>query len=386
MSTGAVELLNKLLDRLERQQVPGRRITIRPPLEFASPSAKAALDEGLRAAEAAGAVRIEMDRDAPHLIARVLLEDGPSLYRHLGRKPAADQLRAALKVLAGCDVVTDEACRVRDHLAERWSAGGSAAGFGKDDAPGAVAFLRVVDAAMLPMGDLQLPLRSRSVRLLGDSKMIEKALPKILSVLRDIGRIAPELSRDDALQLLGLEKFPQPVLIAGPVMVKDRSLPDLPCIALPAEAIEELVAPEAASLLTIENLESFNRHVREARRARDVVIYTAGFPSPTLLAAVRRIIASAGLSHSFHWGDLDWGGIAIARQIEIASGVPLRLHLMNPDLARSHGHRLGSRDRPVQVPDESSLAPLSRYLAEDDARMLEQELLDPQPVAGNPDA
>ena len=75
------------------------------------------------------------------------------------------------------------------------------------------------------------------------------------------------------------------------------------------------------TVVTIENLESFNRHVREARRTDDAVLYTGGSPSRSVVAALRRL-EELGARSLARWGDVDHGGIRIANRLFEVMGAP----------------------------------------------------------------
>ena len=69
-------------------------------------------------------------------------------------------------------------------------------------------------------------------------------------------------------------------------------------------------------LLTIENLASFQRHVREIEDD-GIVIYSAGFPSPALTHVLNWLDNTLPDScPCFHWGDRDIGGIRIFSHVE----------------------------------------------------------------------
>ena len=336
------------------------------------------LEGGLRAASEAGGVELEWDRDAPHLIARVLLRDAATLYRHLERQPADAVLSAALDTLDGVRPSTQAAFALKARLTSAWSTGGAALGLGPDRADQAAQLVQAVDAAFAP-SDVRLPLRTRSARLLGDSKALERALPRLLAFARLEGLIDPSLRRDDALRALDLEKYPQPVLLAGPMLVGGKHIGAWTYAGLAVEEIDAIeVDGRLSAILTVENLESFNRHAREARREKEAVVYTGGFPARGVVAVLRRLIQQGALENVYHWGDIDAGGIAIGRYLEQALAVPIRPHLMDPSLARALGQ--AAAPFPQRTPAIGAFGELAAFLASDDACTLEQEVLDPRPL------
>lgn len=349
-------------------------------MEFANPAQRAGLYEALRAAETAGAVMLEMDREAPHLVSRVTLRDAEALYRHVGRRPAPEISDAAIRRVRAEVVATEEAAALKDFLLVAWSEGRTVAGLSTAHTAETIGALRAADAAFTPAETGPLPLRTRSARLLGDSKALERALPRLFAMLQQAGLLDPALTREEAVRALGLEKYAQPVLIAGSLTVGRTCVSQWPYIGIPPEVIPDVSARGVVSVLTIENLESFNRHVREARRSNEAVIYLGGFPAAGVVEAVRRIVKTSGVEDLYHWGDIDPGGVAIARYLETKVAASLRPHLMSPDIARRHGRPGDAAGMRVAVPAESALSPLAMYLQEPSARWLEQEWLDPAPV------
>jgi hypothetical protein len=379
--TDPSRLLHDLLDRLERRADHTRRITARPSQAFASTDARDHLVATLTRARDAGTIAVEWDRDAPHLIARVVLRDAEALYRHLGRTPAADQRSAAIGGLGAFQPHTDVGRELQNEMVRDWAAGKTYLGLAPTATDDALKLIRVADAAFTVFEGGPLPLRTRSARLLGDSKAMERMLPKFLAFLKLKGRLDPRLTRDEALTFLGLAKFPQPVLIAGPIAVNGVNAAELTYLGLPPEAIADAaLTGSVRSILTIENLESFHRHVRECREDGDVVIYCGGFPAQGVLGALRHIADLAGVAKLYHWGDIDVGGIRIGRFLETSLPYAILPHLMTPALATALGRKATPAKELSNFPAESAFSALACFLASDDAHWLEQEVLDPKSV------
>lgn len=374
----ATTILRRLLDRHERG-AGKRRIIERPTQSFESPADLRALVENLAEAEQAGAVSLVWDRDAPHLVERVVLVDPARLYAFTGRKPLDEIVAASISALNGVEAHTALARGLLADLRQAWAGAGKLMGLGPGDIERACAFVRAADAAFADL-EPDTPLRTRSVRLLGDSKALERAMPSLLAYLRHIGVIASDLSADEAMERLGLAKYAQPVLVAGPLLVGDARIEAWPYAGVPPELVAS-VRPAASirSILTIENLESFNRHVRSSRLAGDVVVYTGGFPSGAVLAMLRTVLAEKG-GPVHHWGDIDVGGIRIGRHIETALSAPIVPHLMDMALARKFGRPADPGQLPTTLPGDSAFFALSEYLKQSGALWLEQEAVDPRTV------
>lgn len=382
-SDGAA-LLNDLLDRHERGAGAARRIIARPTLAFASPEQRHRLTEILTAARDAGAVSIAYDRDAAHLIAIVELIDHDRLYAHLDRTPKASQIGSALDRLGGVEASTGTGRALAGFIADRWKARKRALGLGPDAIDAALALVRAADAAMTELPGAGIALRTRSTRLLGDSKALERSLPKLLAYFKLSGRIAADLNLKEAARALGLEKFAQPVLVAGPLTIAGAAIDKWAYAGLPPEAAQKLaLASDVRSILTIENLESFNRHVRECRQRGDIVVYTGGFPALGVVSTLCRIIELSRVPAIAHWGDIDPGGVRIGAHLECVLPVPVRPHLMAIGIAEAHGKACAARNA-IKLDPASAFFEIGAYLATPGARLLEQELIDPAPVAATP--
>lgn len=374
----ATALLNRLLDRHERSS-GARKIAERPAQSFGEPADLRSLIETLSEAADAGAVTIVWDRDAPHLVGQVVLSSADRLYAFTGRRPSAELARDAIRGLRAETPATDPARGLLDDLIDSWSRGSRLLGLGTANLDEARQLVRAMDAAFTEM-PADVPLRTRSARLLGDSKALERALPSILAHLRNLGVLDPGLPRQEALDRLGLAKFALPALVAGPLEIGGSDVSAWPYVGVAPELVgaARLLRP-CRTILTVENLESFNRHVRSSRFCDDVVVYTGGFPSSNVLAIVRAILAT-GSAVLHHWGDVDPGGLRIGRHLETALSVRVVPHLM--DVARVA--RLGGppdvQQAAPSIPAGSAFFELSRYLAGPEARWLEQEVVDPEIV------
>jgi len=134
-------------------------------------------------------------------------------------------------------------------------------------------------------------------------------------------------------------------------------------------------------VLTIENFASFNRHVLEADPGRcGLTLYVGGYPS---LAAQKALGLLSSLFPAevpfYHWSDIDPDGTWIFRTIERAVGRKLTPHLMDRELAELHGEPLAGQARLRQGEGrDSKIAALIDYLASPDARVMEQENVDPK--------
>lgn len=380
----AIGLLGELLDRHERRRATSRAVTLRPDLDALRVADIDRLHEALRAAERAGAIRLDWGkRERAHILERIRLVDPDRLYGYLGRTPAA--LRADTAVAALASAVEGASSWVAELLETcraAWRQGRRFYGLTPDDIHDTGALLRLL-GAIDRQEHAGLDIRTLSRRAAGDSKAFERLKSTLVAIIQahmGMERVPPE----EVLGRLGLVKFPQPVFMAGPfVLDTGAQRVDLasvrPFFALPLPAAGRLgLEREPDYVLTVENLASFNRQVREVDAANSVVIYLGGFPAPAVMMALGEILRATSAPF-FHWGDIDGGGVRIFRYLEERLPRAPRPHLMTVDLARRLGRSApAAADLATIAASDSAIATLAAYLARDPAPMvLEQEALDP---------
>lgn len=367
-------LIDDLLARHERLPTATNLTAAIDDGGFSTVDQRDGFDEELSALERDGG--IELIRAGPKTERRVTgvrLKDAGVLYRKVERRPSAELARQAVSDLRSWPGLPAGAVGLIDDAAAAWARGVSHIGIRKGEErrlENAIRLAIAVHARLSgdPQGEQDF--RTFSRLTVGDSKALEKnfrqvaaAMGKIFGGMKDQSRLDPE----DMLASAGIRRLPQPILLHGDISLDGRPFPAMPYVGIPtdcANGIGLLAKPDY--ILTIENFTSFVRHVREvARPGRALVVYAGGFPSRPTLATITRLAAEAGVP-TFHWGDMDPGGVRIFRHLEThlaSAGVALRPHLMTVELLRLHG-------RPVEVGAEfaedmksSAVADLASFIA-----------------------
>ncbi|MEW7996253.1 MAG: hypothetical protein G8D81_19815 [gamma proteobacterium symbiont of Clathrolucina costata] len=274
-------------------------------------------------AEAAGGVALEWGKGAAAQdLNRIRLVDADKLADWLGMPRArayADRIAVKLD-----PQLKDAPKWLRDAYADAlglWRLGKIAFKIRADETESAVSLFRVARAVSLNEQE-DLDLRRFSVRLLNDSKVIERLLTKLAPLLRCNPEWEPFNENAELFRLLGLEKFPPPIYLKGPLVINysdvvwDASALR-PYVGLSPDGVSEIkFSRRPTYLLTIENVSSFQRHVREVDDD-GIVIYSAGFLSPALMQIL--VLLDMQLDKScpcYHWGDRDVGGLRIFAHIE----------------------------------------------------------------------
>jgi hypothetical protein len=338
MSEIARALLLKLLAQADR----GGRATL--PINDRSASdyfAVAGLDERdrihafLANAEMAGGITLERGRGAEvQDIKRLRIKDADRLAEWLCVPRSTEHAARIEQRLT--DPLADAPAWLRDaygRAVKQWRLGRSAFRIAPSDTEAATNLFRV--ALAVAFGEqIGHDLRSFSVRLLGDSKAVERLLSRLAGLLRCNPEWGELEDSTELFRTLGLEKFPPPLLARGPLRIDyggvDWDVSVLrPFVGLSPDHVRKL-APirPVAYVLTVENLASFQRHVREIDDD-GIVIYTAGFPAPSLIQILERLDRCLPAECSFfHWGDRDVGGLRIFARL----ASPLSNHRLHPHL------------------------------------------------------
>jgi hypothetical protein len=336
----------------------------------------------LEAAEATGAIRLAKGRGRHgDQITHVKLDIAARLYDLLGRRPPGElAAEAGARLVEGFDLPRElEAPCVA--IRAVWDRGRSWQGFAAQDVERLRTAL-LLAKAVLERRHQGVDYRTFSRRIAGDSKALEKLEGAVVRLLSSALELPPGARPKDALRTLGLEKFAPPMLLAGRVDFDGADLSRVRSAYFgipPTEAHLVRLREKPRYLLTVENFASFNRHVIEADAERcGLTIYVGGYPSLATQDALRFLARTLPAEIPFfHWSDIDPDGTWIFRTIERIVERPLSPHLMMSDLAEAFGRIPEEAVRPPRQAENSAIAELVTYLANDNAKWLEQEELDP---------
>ncbi len=383
------DILNGLLDRHESARERVRDITQRIDYNrVGGPTEQDSLHRVLRDAERAGGVRLEADRLERFTgeIARVRLTNTGALYRFLNRPPSADIAGwARLHIESACPEIVREAFfeSILNEASTAWAINRSFLDFRPNDSDGLIEVFRLTHRVVhWPGRDIDH--RTFSRRTVGDSKALERREGRVAALLRRRNPAMSDLEAREVLQAHGIVRRAHPLFLRGPVSVTSDSIrlegSGVPFVGLPWTTVQSATLHSPVDYaITIENPTSFWRYCMEIE-GQYLALLSDGFPARDVLAGIVHLVQVAQPAPLFHWGDIDVGGLRIARHLEDACSVPLRLHDMAPKMAAKWGTPLKSRRGLKQLADrEGDIGALARWLHSSDGQALEQEQLDPRP-------
>lgn len=389
-----ISLIDDLLVRHERNPAARNLIASIDNDGFANMDQQDAFDEELAALEQVGG--IELVQAGPKTERRVTgarLKDAEVLYRKVGRRPAGELAYQAVSELRSQPGLPPGAVSLIDDVVAAWTRGVSHIGIRKEDRR---TLANVIGLAIAVRGRMsgdplgEQDFRTFSRLTVGDSKALEKNVRQVAAAMTKIFTDMEEQTRLDPEQLLasaGIRRLPQPILLHGDVSLDGRPFPTMPYFGVPTDCaggIDLLTKPEY--VLTIENFTSFVRHIREvARSERALVIYSGGFPSRPTLATITRLAAQAKVP-TFHWGDMDAGGVRIFQHLErhlAGADVPLHPHMMDAELLSRFGKPTPGVVGPIGDTHASAIAGLADFLAAS-GLVHEQEEFDPRSPISKP--
>jgi hypothetical protein len=396
------ELLHRLLEQHERSRAFGRtepwardvivRLDARRFPEAFHPDGRETLTALRAAAEelaAAGAVRLVRHRGyaaaVPHEV-RIGLQELERAYRLAmadGFEPLADALTAlaahvrALRSDAGPDWLGRFLARVEEDAtkADLSTLGTTRDRFKRERRDVLDALTACSALARGRVGGWQ---RVVSERLFGDSKRLGALRARVVEFMIRADPRWDGIGPDDASELLeayGVRRKPAVLQCAGcsPLYVAGREyrLEDFhPTAHVPGHWatawIEALSSPAVACITTIENEFPYLAYVEDAGgpaglgRRGEIVVYTAGFPTPVLSDSLAEIARRNPRARFRHWGDADAGGLRIWWLLRTRLGCPVALFRTTAEWVGTASAAGGGR--PLEPSDRSSLRRLRAQL------------------------
>jgi hypothetical protein len=390
-SLPAESLLNLLLDRYEEPKARLRDITQR--IDYKQIGGPAAQDEFhriLQDAERVGGVALEKERMGRFTgeYARVRLINADNLYKFLVRAPAgtvAETARRAIETSIS-DLLDDPFFReIEGEAIGAWKSNKTFLGLAVRQVETFITILQLAYGVVHLTGR-DIDHRTFSRRTVKDSKALERWEGRVAQLLK---RRNPHLSGDEPREVLeasGIVRRAHLLQVKGPLRLASDALKidgtgDV-FIGLPWAAVQRAMLAHAVDyVITIENPTSFWRYCTEVA-GNYLALLTDGFPARDVLSGMTHLVKAARADAAvpvYHWGDIDAGGLRIAAHLEEAFGVQIALHEMRTELAVKLGSPLQSRKGLDRLAGRGGeIGELARWLSSDQAKVLEQEELDPK--------
>jgi hypothetical protein len=346
----ADQLLHKLLDSYERRANPASRAVsvgmdqLQGYLDDRDATARIQANDILAEWEKRDWIRLRWVRgESGNLLERVTLQADavPQIFAYLKRTPRTDLQATFVELLNRYQSrLTEQFAQVLDGTLARLESGRAVAPFQLDDLHRNEDILRVL--AALTTLDGELPERDFSARVLGDSKRLASLKSPMLTLIRRAYPDLTGLQEEEVWASVGLLPNPGHVYIHGPLVfrltdvVVDASVfqPDLG-LAVHLIPQIELVTLDARYVLTVENRTSFYDYVA-AFPNDGLILYLGGFPNRARRQLLRRVAEFSPTTPFYHWGDLDYGGLAILAYLRSTVNLPMLPHQM--DLATMESH------------------------------------------------
>jgi hypothetical protein len=274
--------------------------------------AKESFETTMRAAEIEGCIQLVWEpRD--QVITRVTMQSLGKLAEFIGRKTTETTLAAAHQLFASAipsyPVLAD--------VLDRWSRLQRVRGISLAEASKWVDALRVIEYCRSREQTVDEPVRNASAAVFGDSKRIEQLAAALDALLTDNLDAAPREAHE-VWRELGLFREDQLMVFAGNTILERSRVTcviDAPYGGYPADGVLGVKSlPQL--VLSIENQTNFREEARKRFDAPDLLVYSAGMPSPAWRAAFGRVVQSIPTNVPiYHWGDFDEGGFRIAANI-----------------------------------------------------------------------
>jgi len=175
-------------------------------------------------------------------------------------------------------------------------------------------------------------MRNFSVGRSMGSKGFEQSMKNRVCTIMAPEQYADGVNPNEILKSLHILQNPASVWIKGNGHIVFRNGDTITCsaytspLALTRDWVECIDHIDAKSLLTIENLTTFNDyHIR----AGEFVVFTSGFANSLVVEFIRKCAADNALTSVKHFGDIDAFGFVILRDLVSRTGIEISPYYMD---------------------------------------------------------
>lgn len=177
-------------------------------------------------------------------------------------------------------------------------------------------------------------MRNFSVAHLEGSKALEQEFKDKIAAIMAPEQYADGVPTNEILKTLRILQNPASVWIKGAGRIFFKNGDILTCSACPAplalsrEWVEQITRVEAKSLLTIENLTTFNDY---PCTSETLIVFTSGYANSLVIKFLRKCAADNILQCIQHFGDMDAFGFEILRDLSTRTELRFAPYLMDLD-------------------------------------------------------
>lgn len=222
--------------------------------------------------------------------------------------------------------------------------------------------------------------RDFSVRILGDSKALEKIRNKVVTILMEYGDFDDS---ETVLEDLNIVKNPGHVYFKGAgVLDLNGQLVDLSLlygdIGLSSKLLESIksVRVTGTKVITVENLTTFHSFCDSDA----LIIYLGGYHNSIRRRFIQRVFEQNRDKQYYHYGDIDAGGFYILQHLRRKTGIafePLHMNVETLVQNQKSWKKLTENDRSrlQNLQNDEEFSFVVQYMLEYNCK-LEQESLD----------
>lgn len=264
------------------------------------------------------------------------IADADGLAQHLGRSRLGDIINNKLDTLDSELSCNSAFQALRHQIVEQWLKGQQFALVDVSEGELLIDRFMAAEALLTRIPDVQTDFRHFASDLFGDSKRFSSIKHSVTRIVKMVSaEIDQELSADELFAHFGVMAILQPIYISGDCTLhaNDASISCAfpPSICIFPGVVDNVTADASITrVTTIENQASFLKYCDKEKQSGELVIYTAGIPTPAFLQFYQLISETFKGAWFRHWGDIDVGGFFILSQLNKTITAPVEAFRMHP--------------------------------------------------------
>ncbi len=298
-----------------------------------------------------GVINIRRIKNSPGF-SMITLADKEKALSLVDYKPLSNRITDAFKYLDS--TVGDKTVynRIRSDIKEAWEASKLYSRLKPEDYKTLADTILGVDFILKEDRNFEhIDYRHISVKLYNDSKRFDTIKNRIAKMIDELSEEPIGLDTKEILSSYGVSPIAHPVYLSGPIILcsgksrLDASFPD--SIGVWPNNVEKIIQGQFVPkiITTIENQATFQKYVTN-RKENELVIYTAGIPSPSFRKFYSLIVSTFPSASPRHWGDIDLGGFIILGLMEKTAGKIVSAYRMHPsEYIQNNNGCIGDADK-----------------------------------------